>query len=148
MAITFGSPFMNYCETLPANEIGGKIPRQYMLRGSTITTRKRMIMRALRFAMEYCGHDLDAVMGTKSRLRPIVDIRSIAWAVYHAETNYSFREVANDFGWDRVTVFSAIKRANELRNYNRNFSDTYDSFYGAFMDAFQREKELGNIIQS
>ena len=104
-------------------------------RVTMLTERKKQILGALHSAFEYCGYDLDAIMGAKCRERTIADLRSIAWAIYQDETRYSAQQLSLDFNWNRCTIFCAIKRANELRSIDRNFSDMYDAVHGAFINA-------------
>ena len=106
-----------------------------------MTERRRAALGALRAALDYCGYDLSAIMGTKCRERSVVDIRSIAWAVYKAETGYSCQQLAQDFNWDRTTIYCSVRRANDLRRYDRNFSDMFDSVQGAFINALSAEQE-------
>ena len=108
----------------------GEIERITML-----TERKKRVLKALRSSMESCGYDLDSVMGAKCRERTLVDLRSIAWSIYKVETSYSCQQIAEDFGWDRTTIFCAIRRANELKKVDRNFADIYDTIFTAFKKA-------------
>ena len=100
-----------------------------------LTERRKKVLGALRSAMASYGYDLDAVMADRCRERTLVDLRSIAWSIYKNETDYSCQQVAEDFGWNRATVFCAIRRADDLRGVDRNFADMYDSLHKAFTNA-------------
>ena len=106
-----------------------------------MTERKKKILSALGVALDYCGYDLDAIMGTKCRERSLVDIRSIVWSIYKNETGCSCLQMAGDFNWDRSTIYCSINRAEELRRFDRNYADMYDSVHGAYINALAAEEE-------
>lgn len=97
-----------------------------------MTERKKRVLEALRTAVAYYGYDMDALMATKCRERTIADLRAIVWTIYQEETKYSTSQLSVDFGWNRCTIFTAVKRAKELRSLDRNFCDIYDSINDAF----------------
>ena len=101
-----------------------------------MTDRKRRIFDALNAALEYCGYNLDALMAEKCRERLFADLRAIVWHIYQSETNYSSQQISEDFNWNRGTIFSAVRRANDLRGVDRNFTDMYDSIHGAYINAY------------
>ena len=88
-----------------------------------MTERKKVVLKALRMAVESFGYDLDAIMASKSRERNLVDIRSIVWTIYKDELGCSCMQMAPDFNWDRCTIYYCIRRSEGLRDYDRNFAD-------------------------
>lgn len=102
-----------------------------------------VIMGDLRAALNYCGYDLDEVMGTKSRKRIYSDLRSIVWSIYCREQKVTPGQASRAFGWNRATIFCSIGRVQGLRQSDKVYSDMYDSINGAYMAYSNREEAAG-----
>lgn len=105
-----------------------------MIEGKTI--------RDLRSALEFCGYDLDEIMGNHTRQRTYTDLRSIVWSIYCSEQNLSCGQAGRAFGWDRTTIHYAVSRSSELRKYDRVYADMYDSIHSAYILFAYKEEEI------
>lgn len=98
-------------------------------------------MGNIRDALNYCGYDLNEVMGNKSRKRLYADLRSIVWSIYCKERNVTSGQASRAFGWDRTTIYCSLSRVHGLRLTDRVYSDMYDSIYGAYLAYASKQED-------
>lgn len=98
-------------------------------------------VRHLREAVNMCGYDFDDIVSTHTNRQIYTDLRSIIWAILKDETGDECRVIGNRFGWNRSTVFCAIRKARDLKDYDRKFRSLYDSIYGYYIHFESTEYE-------
>jgi len=118
------------------------------LKIAMITARKQKVLKALDKAVSFYGYGLDSLFSNRTRKREYTDLRAIVWLIYQEHTQLSETQISSDFNWNRGTIFNAIRRARELKEYNRNFSDMYDSIQGVFSNALANIDDEQSIMSN
>ena len=99
------------------------------------------IVEDLRFALGYCGYNLDEIMTSRRRTRIYADLRAIVWSIYQSERSCSSGQVGRAFGWDRATIYCALRRNRQLLRVDKEYVSLYDMIYGYYQQAEAARRE-------
>lgn len=91
----------------------------------------------LRQALAECDYDLEDIMNDRTRRREYVDLRSITWYIYQEASCCSPGQISRVFGWNRTTVYSALRRVEELHRMDSRFRSLYDRIHSQYAKSLE-----------
>ena len=82
---------------------------------------------------------------SKSRLRHLVDARTMVYYFLRNVMDYRYNQIAKKFGKNHATIIHAVKKHEQLMEWDIRYKDKYQTLQYQFIDRFP-EKFEGNIL--
>lgn len=82
---------------------------------------------------------------SKSRLRKIVDARTMAFYFLRNVLDYKYMELGRIFDKNHATIIHAVKKHDNMMEWDIRYKDKYQTLQYSFMDRFP-DKFEGNVM--
>src|SRR5210317_18832 len=81
-------------------------------------------------------------INTKSRKREVVDARSVYFSICYHNLNMTLTSIGKTLGKDHATVLWAVKKADQMYEYDKIYRQKYDDVFKAAIEAGSKNGKI------